>query len=84
MTPVRDLSLRELLYALAQVEDAIRQARLPPAPTTPAAVDVETEWADIGALAAYEQEIVSELRRRRRLANRIGFDAVDTVGAPTV
>src|SRR5207244_3744770 len=67
MTALCNMSIRELIYALSQVEDAIRLARLPE-PSTPTAepsADSASAWDDIGQLAAYEQRIVAELRRRR-------------------
>src|SRR4051794_36234359 len=79
MTALCNMSIRELIYALSQVEDAIRLARLPE-PSTPTAepsADSASAWDDIGQLAAYEQRIVAELRRRRRLGGRLGLEAVE-------
>ncbi len=61
-----DMTVRELMMSLSQVEDAIRQARFLPLgvadETTPSAAE------DLAVLAGYEQRIVHELRRRRRTA----------------
>jgi hypothetical protein len=72
------MSIRELLLALSEVEDAIRQSRLPePSQGALPSADAEPAWDDIGALAADERHIVQELRRRRLLAARLGFESVD-------
>lgn len=67
MSELASMSVRELIIELGDVEDAIRLARvdepstrsLPP--DSGRAVDAE----ELGGLAAREQRIVHELRRRR-------------------
>jgi hypothetical protein len=68
-----DLSDRELLLDLRQVEEAVRRARLPdPRPPAPAAATLdESAWGDVSALLAYQRRIVKELRRRRHLGDRL-------------
>jgi|tagenome__1003787_1003787.scaffolds.fasta_scaffold18504022_2 hypothetical protein len=60
MLAVRDMSVHELICALARVEDAIRhsQRRV----VIPAVADSHD---DVEALTAEERRILDELRRRR-------------------
>jgi hypothetical protein len=63
-TALREMSVRELIDALARVETAIRHARLPAIPAA------DPSSPDVGELAAEEQRIVRELRRRRLVGGR--------------
>lgn len=64
MRELHAMSVRELIQALCQVEDCLRHARV--ADRVPAAGSLSGDgWDDIGELAAEEQRIVAELRRRR-------------------
>jgi hypothetical protein len=77
MTALYDMSIRQLIRALAEVEDRIRVTRRSyPVPDQTAA-DADDASGDIGQLAAAEQEIVAELRLRRRMSRGIGLEAVD-------
>jgi hypothetical protein len=64
---LHDLTVRELISELAEVETAIRLARMPTPVqlSTPPGTSLDG-WEDLAVLAAREQQIVFELRRRRR------------------
>jgi hypothetical protein len=68
MAALHDMSYRELLFQLCQVEDAIRQLRNPQHPSSARAArsDDESALQVAGTLAAYELRIMKEFRRRRR------------------
>jgi len=62
---LRDMSYRELVLELCQVEDAISRVPHPQHPTSDQSLfDSESAWAVVTTLAAYEMQIVQELRRR--------------------
>jgi hypothetical protein len=58
------LSVRELITELSQVQCAIRGARTPGPSPIGARGAAETAWEDLAVLAVREQQIVKELRRR--------------------
>jgi len=67
MAALRDMSYRELLLELCQVEDAIRRVPRPRHSTSDRSFsDCESAWAVVRTLAAYEMQIVKELRRHRQ------------------
>jgi hypothetical protein len=67
MAALHDMSYRELLFQLCQVEDAIRQLRNLQHPSSARArSDDESALQVAGTLAAYELRIMKEFRRRRR------------------
>lgn len=67
MSDLRNMSVRELICALSQVEDEIRNAR--PPTLAPGAGDTATSEQphDLATLVAHEQQISHELRRRRNV-----------------
>lgn len=60
MDDLRNMTVRELVQILSQVEDAIRTARLPGAK----GVDPELAAVDLVDLGVHEEQIVRELRLR--------------------
>jgi hypothetical protein len=68
MGPLREMTVRDLIAELAQVETAIRIARLPAASVPgPLRAPRADGWEDLAVLATREQQIVDELHRRTPL-----------------
>jgi hypothetical protein len=69
MGQLRDMTERELISELAEVESAIRTARTPvPVPASLPPGMTADGWEDLAVLASRENQIVSELRQRRETA----------------
>ena len=69
MGQLRDITERELISELAEVELAIRTARTPaPVPASLPPGMTADGWEDLAVLASRENQIVSELRQRRETA----------------
>jgi hypothetical protein len=68
MGQLRDMTERELIAELAEVELAIRTARAPaPVPASLPPGMTADGWEDLAVLASREHQIVSELRSRREM-----------------
>jgi hypothetical protein len=66
MGQLRDMTERELIFELSEVESAIRLARTPaPVPAALPPGMTADGWEDLAVLASREHQIVSELRQRR-------------------
>jgi hypothetical protein len=66
MAQLREMTERELISELAEVEVAIRTARTPaPVPGSLPPGMTADGWEDLAVLVSREHRIVSELRHRR-------------------